>query len=109
MNMSFEDEFQKTWWGLIEKLPTAVQHGIFDPKTSATNRLKYVEMAIRLFYGPIGRPETESDSKNARDAATMLRKVVPELEKIRREHRSERLRWKADQYLSFIATRVGVD
>jgi hypothetical protein len=54
-------------------LKTAIQHSIFDPKTSATNRLKYVEMAIRLFFGPIGRPETEIDSKNAREAATMLR------------------------------------
>lgn len=109
VNMPFEDELQKAWRGLIEKLPTAIQHGISDPKTSATSRLKYVEMAIRLFFGPIGRPETEIDSKNAREAATMLRKVVPELEKIRREHRSERLRRKADQYLGFIATRVGVD
>ena len=107
--MPFEDELQKVWRGLIEKLPTAIEHSIFDPNTSAINRLKYVEMAIRLFYRPIGRPETEIDSKNARDAATMLRRVVPELEKIRSEHRSERLRRKADQYLSFIAARVGAD
>jgi hypothetical protein len=107
--MPFEDELQKAWRGLIEKLPTAIQHGLSDPKTSATNRLKYVEMAVRLFFGPIGRPETAIDSKNAREAATMLRNVVPELEKIRREHPSQRLQRKADQYLSFITTRLGVD
>jgi len=37
----------------------------------------------------------------------MLRKILPELEKIRTWHGSERLRRKAAQYLRFIATRVG--
>jgi hypothetical protein len=103
----FEDELQKTWRGLVEKLPTAIRDGILDPKTSANHRLKYVEMALRLFNGPIGRPETELEIINAREAAIMLRKILPELEKIRTGHGSERLRRKADQYLNFIATRVG--
>ena len=64
-------------------------------------------MALRLFNGPIGRPETELDVINAREAAIMLRKILPELEKIRTWHGSERLRRKAAQYLRFIATRVG--
>jgi hypothetical protein len=63
----FEDELQRTWRVLVEKLPAAIRDGILDPKTSATDRLKYVEMALRLFNGPIVRSETELDIINARE------------------------------------------
>src|ERR1700756_4247486 len=104
--MPFEDELQKASRGVVEKLPVTIREDMLDPMTSATNRLKYVDMAFQLFNGPVGRLATDLDTKNAREAAVMLREVVPELERIRDGHRSEKLRRKADRYLKFIAFRI---
>src|SRR5260370_9889946 len=86
-----------------------IEYGGLDPKASATKRLKWVELAIRIFQGPTGRPITDDDAENKRKAAEILKAAVPELEKIRDEHRSARLRSAAAQHLLFIANHVGGD
>jgi hypothetical protein len=55
----------------------------------------------------VGGTATDLDRKNAREAADILREVVPQLEKIRNGHSSARLRQKADHYLRRIATETG--
>lgn len=90
--MSQDEELQRVWRGVVEKLPSAIRIGIMNTKASPTGRLRYVDMAIRLFDGPVGGPETDLDIKNAREAGIMLRDAIPDLEKIRDGHRSERLR-----------------
>jgi chlorite dismutase len=54
----------------------------------------------------LGRTATDLDRTNAREAADILREVVPQLEKIRNGHSSARLRQKADHYLRRIATEM---
>jgi hypothetical protein len=47
------------------------------------------------------------DLENKRKVAHALREVVPALEQIRAEHRSERLRNTAARYLRYIASELG--
>jgi hypothetical protein len=47
------------------------------------------------------------DLDNKRKVERILREAVPALEKIREEHRSERLRNTAARYLRYIASEVG--
>jgi hypothetical protein len=55
----------------------------------------------------VGGTATDLDRENAREAADILREVVPQLEKIRNGHSSARLRQKADHYLRRIAIETG--
>jgi hypothetical protein len=100
-------EVQKILREALEAMPVTIESGLLNPNTSATGRLNWVKLATRLLQDPIGRPVTEIDIENKRKAAQILKAAVPALEKIRDEHRSERLRNTAARYLRFIATEVG--
>ncbi len=104
--MDEDREVQKLLREALEAMPVTIESGALDPEASATNRLKWVELATRIFRGPSGRPLTDVDIENKRKAAQILNAVVPALEKIRDEHRSERLRNTAARYLRFIASEV---
>ena len=105
--MSDDDEVQKLLRKALAEMPATIESGMLDPKASATSRLKWVELALRVFRGPVGRPATDLDLANKSKVARTLREAVPALEKIREEHRSERLRKTAARYLQFIESEVG--
>jgi hypothetical protein len=87
-------------------MPVVIRCSLLKPKASASDRLKWTGLAFRLVHGPLGRTATDLDRTNAREAADILREVVPQLEKIRNGHSSARLRQKADHYLRRIATET---
>jgi len=100
--MSDDHEVQKILRQALAEMPITIESGLSDPKASATTKLKWVELALRVFRGPVGRPATDLDLENKRKVAHALRGVVPALKKIREEHRSERLRKTATRYLQDI-------
>jgi hypothetical protein len=89
------------------ELPPIIQSVLSNPKTSPSGKLQWVKLAIRIFRGPRGRPVTDGDAANKRQAAEMLKAAVPALEKIRDEHPSVRLRNTAAEHLLFIAHEIG--
>jgi hypothetical protein len=105
--MSDDQRVQKILRGAIAEMPSTIQSALSNPKTSPSDRLKWVTLAIRVFQGPSGRPITDDDTENKRKAAEILKAAVPDLEEIRDEHRSASLRSAAAQYLLFIANKVG--
>jgi hypothetical protein len=105
--MSDDDEVQKLLRKALAEMPATIESGVLDPRANATKRLQWVEFAIRIFQGPSGRPITDDDAENKRKTAEILKAAVPELEKIRDEHQSARVRSTAAQYLLFIANKVG--
>jgi hypothetical protein len=105
--MSDDQEVQKTIRDAIAEMPSTIQSVLSNPKTSPSDRLKWVKLAIRVFQGPSGRPNTPDDAENKQKAAEVLKAVVPDLEKIRDEHQSARLRSTAAQHLLFIANHIG--
>ena len=104
--MSDDHEVQKILREALAEMPVTIESGLLDPKASATSKLKWAELALRVFRGPEGRPATDLDLENKRKVARTLREAVPVLEKIREEHRSERLRKTAERYLRYIAAEV---
>jgi hypothetical protein len=102
-----DEELRKFLHESLEKMPDIIRSGLLKPETSATNRLKWTGLAAGLLGDPVGRPVTDLDRKNAREAAAILREAVPELEKIRDEHSSERLRKKADHWIKEITAKLG--
>ena len=104
--MSDDHEVQKLLREALAGMPVTIESGLSDPKASATSRLNWAKLAMRLLQDPIGRPVTDVDIENKRKAVQMLKAAVPALEKIRNEHRSARLRSTAAQYLLFIANKV---
>ena len=99
MSDSIDEECLKFLRGSLEAMPVV--------KASASDRLKWTGLAFRLVHGPVGGTATDLDRENAREAADILKEVVPQLEKIRNGHSSARLRQKADHYLRRIATETG--
>jgi hypothetical protein len=85
-------------------IPATIETALFNPRASATSRLKWTERVTRLLQDPTGRPVSDIDIENRRKAAHILKAAVPALETIRDEHRSERLRKTADRYLRYIAS-----
>jgi hypothetical protein len=104
--MSNIDEARKILLGALKDMPAKVESGILNPKGSATNKLKWVELALRLLRGPTGRQFGDVDFENQRKAAQILKAAVPVLKKIHEEHSSERLRNSAAKYLRRIAREV---
>jgi hypothetical protein len=100
------DQVQKILLESLDQMPEIIRSALLMPKMSTTSRLKWAGMAIRLLYDPVDRAVNDVDRKNKREAANILREVVPELQKIRERNSSERLRRKADQYLRVIAAQV---
>ncbi len=105
--MSDYPEVQKILREALAGMLAAIESGLLDPKASATSKLKWVELALRVFRGPVGRPASDLDLDNKRKVERILKEAVPALEKIREEHRSERLRNAAARYLRYIASEVG--
>jgi hypothetical protein len=100
------DQVQKILLESLDQMPEIIRSALLMPKMSTTSRLKWAGMAIRLLYDPVDRAVNDIDRTNKREAANILREVVPELQKIRERNSSERLRRKADQYLRVIAAQV---
>jgi hypothetical protein len=107
MSDSIDEECLKFLRGSLQAMPVVIRCSLLKPKASASDRLKWTGLAFRLVHGPVGGTATDLDRKNAREAADILREVVPQLEKIRNGHSSARLRQKADHYLRRIATETG--
>ena len=107
MSDSIDKECLKFLRGSLEAMPVVIRCSLLKPKASASDRLKWTGLAFRLVHGPAGRTATDMDRTNAREAADILKEVVPQLEKIRNGHSSARLRHKADHYLRRIATETG--
>ena len=105
--MSDDHEVQKILREALAEMPVTIESGLLDPKASATSKLKWVELALRVFRGPVGRPATDLDLDNKRKVAHTLREAIPTLAKIREEHQSERLRKTAARYLQSIESEVG--
>jgi hypothetical protein len=102
--MSDDREMQKLLREALAAMPATIES---DPKASATSKLRWVKLALRVFRGPVGRPATDLELENKRKVARTLREAVPALEKICDEHRSERLRNTAARYLQYIESEVG--
>jgi hypothetical protein len=107
MSDSINEECFKSIRGSLEAMPVVIRCSLLKPKASASDRLKWTELAFRLVRGPVGRTTTDLDLSNAREAAEILREAVPQLEQIRNGHSSARLRHKADHYLRRIAIETG--
>jgi hypothetical protein len=107
MKMPDDQELQKALREALAGMPAAIVSGVLDPEVSAGDRLKWVEVAVRVFRAPNSRPITRLDIENKRNVATILKAAVPALEKIRQEHQSERLSKTAARYLRYIAVKVG--
>jgi hypothetical protein len=105
--MPDDEEVQKLLREAIAEMPATIESGLLNPKASASSRLNWVKLAMRLLQDPTDRPITDIDTENKGKAAQLLKAAVPALEKIRDEHQSARLRSTAAQYLLFIANKVG--
>jgi hypothetical protein len=99
-------EVQKMLRDALAAMPVTIESGLSDPKASATSKLKWVELGLRVFRGPVGRPATALEIENKRQVTRTLREAVPALEKICDEHRSDRLRNTAARYLQYIESEV---
>jgi hypothetical protein len=84
-------------------MPLVIRCSLLKPEASASDRLKWTGRAFQLVHGIAA---TDQDRENAREAADILREAVPQLEKIRDQHSSERMRHQADQYLRRIAIEI---
>jgi len=84
------DQVQKILLESLDQMPEIIRSALLMPKMSTTSRLKWAGMAIRLLYDPVDRAVNDIDRKNKREAANILREVVPELQKIRERNSSER-------------------
>jgi hypothetical protein len=107
--MSEYDEARKILREVLGKIPARVESEILNPKVRATDKLKWVGLAIGLFQGPSGRQFSDVDIDNQRKAAQILKDAVPVLKKIQEKHQLERLRNSAAKYLRYIAREVGGD
>jgi hypothetical protein len=101
-----QEEVQKLLRDALVDMPGIIESALSAPKVSATNTLRWVEIATRFLEDPVGRAVTDIDVENRRKAAKILKSAVPALEKIRDEHRSERLSKTATKYLQIIASKV---
>jgi len=90
-----DEEIRKVLREPLKAMPGIIRSGFFKPGASAAYRLVWTGLAIKLL-NEFAIPEV----------SVILREAIPELEKIRNEHRSERLRSTAAEYLLFIANKV---
>jgi len=104
--MSDDQAVQKILREALAGIPVTIETGLSDPKASATSKLRWVKLALRVFRGPVCRPATDLDLENEKKDARTLREAVPALQKIRDEHTSEGLRKTAAKYLRYIESEV---
>jgi hypothetical protein len=90
-----DEEIRKVLREPLKAMPGIIRSGLFKPGASASYRLGWTGLAIKLL-NEFANPEV----------SIILREAIPELEKIRDEHRSERLRRTAAEYLLFIANKM---
>jgi hypothetical protein len=90
-----DEEIRKVLREPLNAMPGIIRSGLFKPGASASYRLGWTGLAIKLL-NEFATPEV----------SVILREAIPELEKIRNEHRSERLRSTAAEYLLFIANKM---
>jgi hypothetical protein len=91
---------------LAEDLGT-IQSRVLGPKVSASDRLRWVALDVRVFRAPNSRPITGIEIDRKRKVVDILKAGVPALEMIRDKHPSARLRKTAARYLRYIAVKVG--
>jgi hypothetical protein len=48
-------QVQKMLRDALAGMPVTIESGLSDPKASVTSKLKWVEIALRVFRGPVGR------------------------------------------------------
>ena len=106
MSACIDEAYLKFLRGSLQAMPVVIRCSLLKPEASASDKLKWTGRALRLVHGPGGRRATDPDRENAREAADILREAVPQLEKIRDGHSSERMRQKADHYLRRIANET---
>ena len=94
-----DDAAQKVLRDALKLLPNSIHSGALDPRASATIRLRWIELGLRVFREPVDRPATDLDLDNKRKVALTLKKVVPT-----DESQSEHIRNTAVQYLRYIAS-----
>ena len=104
--MPHDQEVQKILREALAGMPVTIETGRSGPKASATSKLRWVKLALRVFRGPVGLPATDLDLENKKKDARTLREAVPVLQKIRDEHTSEGLRKTAAKYLQYIESEV---
>jgi len=90
-----DEEIRKVLREPLKAMPGIIRSGLFKPGASASYRLGWTGLAIKLL-NEFATPEV----------LVILRDAIPELEKISNEHRSEHLSSTAAEYLLFIATKV---
>ena len=90
-----DEEIRKVLREPLKAMPGIIRCGLFKPGASASYRLGWTGLAIKLL-NEFATPEV----------SIILREAIPDLEKIRDEHRSERLRSTAAEYLLFIANKM---
>jgi hypothetical protein len=93
--MTTEDEMQEMLRGLLPKVATSLAKSATDPKASAANPLKSVELLLRLARGPTTRAGDDRDAANADAARDGLERAVPFLEQLAKGHSSDRIRSRA--------------
>ena len=81
MVSNLDDEIRKKLLDALDIMPGVIRSALLEKKSSsATNTLKWTELAIRLHRGPVDRAITDIDRKNADEARQILREAVPLLE-----------------------------
>jgi hypothetical protein len=93
--MMTRDEMQER---LRDLLPAAVASSAktaTNPKTAATNRLKSIELLLRIVRGPTTRVGDYRDAANADAAHKALVRAAPFLDQIAKTHPSNRVRSRA--------------
>ena len=69
-----DDAAQKVLRDALKLLPNSIHSGALDPRASATTRLRWIELGLRVFRGPVDRPATDLDLDNKRKVALTLKK-----------------------------------
>jgi hypothetical protein len=105
-----DDQIRKALNDALDIVPGVIRSRLIEKEgNSATNTLRWTELAIRLHRGPVDRAITDIDRKNADEARQILREAIPLLEKVQMGHTSERLRRKATQFLEIIASEINLN
>jgi hypothetical protein len=104
---NIDEQIRQSLLDALDKMPGVIRSALLENKSiSATNTLKWTELAVRLHRGPVDRTATAMDRKNSEEAREILREAVPLLEGVQMNHKSDRLRRKAKHYLDIIAAEI---
>jgi hypothetical protein len=105
-----DDEIRKALLNALDIVPGVIRSRLIEKEgSSATNTLRWTELAIRLHRGPVDRSITDIDRKNADEAGQILREAIPILQRVETSHTSDRLRRKATKFLEIIASEVNLN